>query len=421
MHIGSAMNIAFFSHYFSPEIGAPSARIHDLARQWLLLNHNTQVVTCFPNHPTGILYPGYKLKRYMNEKIDGITVHRNWTYITPNKGIVKRTLGHLSLLPSSLVNTLPHLSPRPNVAIGSSPTLFAVIAALMSARKYRIPLVMEVRDLWPAIFVELGILKSRALIFILERLEMALYRSAQSIITVTRAFRNNLTLRGISPEKVFVVPNGADVEFWKPLSKPQRLLNQLGLQNKTVVLYIGAHGISQALSKVLEAAEILRNENDLVFLFVGEGAEKELLLKRAAEAHLTNVKFHEPVDKAGVRDFYALSDICLVPLRNIPLFKNFIPSKMFEIMAMRRAIVGSVSGESAEILKDSQGAIVVEPEDSGAMANAILELYHQVDRRDKLGINALDYVHRNYSRQRLANHYLDILRTTAQSYSARTQ
>src|SRR5437879_4898829 len=154
------MNIAYFSHYFTPEIGAPSARIYDLARQWLQTGNRVSVVTCFPNHPTGHLYPGYRSGRYLRESLDGIDVHRHWTYVTPNKGFVKKTLGHLSYWPLSAFISGRHLE-SPDVAIGTSPTFFAAIAAAGFARRRRVPFIMEVRGLWRGIFVRLGLLRNR--------------------------------------------------------------------------------------------------------------------------------------------------------------------------------------------------------------------------------------------------------------------
>ena len=121
------MRIAVFCHYFAPEIGAPSARIYDMAQQWIKLGHTVDVVTCFPNHPAGELYPGYKLSAYKHENLDGIGVHRHWTYITPNKGFVKKTIGHFSYLPSCLCFSQWRME-RPDVIVGSSPTLFAATA-----------------------------------------------------------------------------------------------------------------------------------------------------------------------------------------------------------------------------------------------------------------------------------------------------
>lgn len=140
------MRIAYYSHYFTPEIGAPSARIHEFARQWLALGHAVEVVTSFPNHPTGKLYPGYRPGLRMHENIDGIDVYRHWTYITPNKGFVRKTIGHISFLPSARLFTNRRLA-IPDIAIGTSPTFFAAMAAASLADRHRIPFVMEVRDL----------------------------------------------------------------------------------------------------------------------------------------------------------------------------------------------------------------------------------------------------------------------------------
>ena len=409
------MKIAYYSHYFVPEIGAPSARILDFSRQWLDAGHQVSVVTCFPNHPAGRLYPGYSKGLYLRENIDGIDVHRHWTYITPNRGFLRKTVGHASFFPSAVLFSNRRL-PVPEVVIGTSPTFFAAMAAAAMARRNRIPFVMEVRDLWPAIFVELGVLRNRPLIRILERWEIWLYRRATKVITVTDSFRKDIIRRGISAGKVAAVPNGADIEFWKPEPVPAETRKRLGLDCSFVVLYIGAHGISQGLSSVLRAAALLRDRPGIKFLFVGEGAEKEMLVRQARDAGLKSVLFLDPVDRQGVRDYYALADVCLVPLRNIPLFDSFIPSKMFEIMAMGRPILGAVRGEAAGILARSGGAAVVEPEDSVGMAEAVRALADNPDRMRKMGAEARNFVVANYSRRILAQRYLQELRDAAERF-----
>lgn len=402
------MNITYYSHYFSPEIGAPSARIYDLSQQWLQANHQVSVVTCFPNHPTGQLYPGYTLSRYMAENIDGINVHRNWSYITPNKGFIKKTLGHVSFWPSAALSSKKK-GANADVVIGTSPTFFAAMGAIGLAQKQKIPFIMEVRDLWPAIFVELGVLKNRQIIGLLERWEMWMYKRATKIVTVTNAFRENLITRGITPEKIHTIPNGADINYWQPTQTAPTLRQKLNLKDRFVVLYIGAHGISQALSHILDSAALLRTNPDIHFLFVGDGAEKEMLQQRTQQLGLSNVTFHGSVAKEEVKDFYALADVCLIPLRDIPLFDTFIPSKMFEIMSMARPIIGSVRGEPANILQASGGAIVVPPEDSQAIAAAILTLQQQPNRCAELSASGRKYVSSHYSRQHLANEYIDVL------------
>jgi glycosyltransferase involved in cell wall biosynthesis len=409
------VNITCYSHYFIPEIGAPSARIYDLCQQWLDMGHCVQVVTCFPNHPTGRLYPKYKSGLYLYEKLDGIDVHRHWTYITPNRGFLKKTFGHMSYLPSSLVLSNPRAG-KADVAIGTSPTFFAAMAAAWTGYKQKIPFIMEIRDLWPSIFVELGILRNRRVIRWLERWELALYRQATRVVTVTEAFRKDLIKRGVPEKKIITIPNGADVEFWRPERAPSDLGRKLGVEDCFVVLYIGAHGISQALESVLASAGRLRDYPRIQFLFVGEGAEKEKLVRRARQNRLKNVHFLGSVEKKEVKKFYALADVCLVPLKNIPLFGAFIPSKMFEIMSMGRPIIGSVRGESAQILRRSGGALVVEPEDGAAIAQAILWACEHPQEAQSMGQRARQFVLEHYSRRSLAARYGRVINDAIAEY-----
>jgi glycosyltransferase involved in cell wall biosynthesis len=401
------MNIAYFSHYFVPEIGAPSARIYDLSREWIAGGDRVEVVTCFPNHPSGILYPGYAKGRYLFETVDEIEVHRVWSYITPNKGFLKKSIGHVSFYPSALLGSR-RLRRNPDVLVGTSPTFFAAMAAEREARRRKRPFIMEVRDLWPAIFVELGVLKNRLMIRALEKLELSLYRRSARIVTVTEAFRQDLIRRGVPEAKVATVRNGADVEFWRETDEGEALRSRYGIGEELVVLYIGAHGISQALKSVLEAATRLRDRG-VRFVFVGEGAEKEHLVRFAAEEKLQNVTFVNPVGKEEVRAFYSMADVCVVPLRSIPLFTTFIPSKMFEIFSVGRPIIGSVAGEAAEILESSGGAVVVPPEDDAALAGAIEELQSDPERRAGMGRRGRDFVVNHYSRRALAARYREIM------------
>lgn len=411
------MKIAYYSHYFVPEIGAPSARIHDLGREWAGGGHHVQVMTCVPNHPMGRIYEGYRSRVYQREVLDGLHVHRYWTYVTPNKGFLKKTIGHMSFLVSSVL--LSGKIDRPEVVIGTSPTFFAAIAAERVARRFDVPFVMEVRDLWPAVFVELGVLKNRSLIRLLENIELWLYRRAARVVTVTEAFRRDLIRRGVPEGKVVTIANGANLDFWDSSAGDGGLREAMSLVGKTVILYIGAHGISQALRAILAAAAALRERTDIEFLFVGEGAEKEALVAFAREHALGNIRFLDPLDKGGVRAFYALADICLVPLRDIPLFDTFIPSKMFEMLAMEKPIIASVRGEAAEILQRSGGAVVVPPEDSAAIAAAVVRLASDSALRRKMGASGRRFVADNYSRTLLARRYDEVLADAVEAHRRR--
>jgi len=411
------MKIGWYSHYFMPEIGAPSSRIYDLSREWIRAGNDVQVATCFPNHPTGELYPGYRRGWYMREPLDGIDVHRYWTYITPNKGIVKKSIGHVSFYATSILGA--RKIDTPELLIGTSPTFFAAMAAEKIARRRRLPFIMEVRDLWPALFVELGVLKNRLAIGLLEKLELSLYRRSTRLVTVTEAFRQNLIDRGVPAHKIKTIPNGADIDFWSERGEGRAVRDRHGLGDKFVVLYIGAHGISQSLSSVLRAAARLRDVEAVQFVFVGEGAEKEKLTELARREHLQNVTFLDPVGRDEVRGFYSAADVCLVPLRDIPLFETFIPSKMFEILSMKRPIIGALRGEAAEILTRSGGAVIVPPENDEALANAVRELLGDQRRRAAMGERGRQFVVDHYSRAALAASYLDLMNEAVGEYPER--
>jgi glycosyltransferase involved in cell wall biosynthesis len=379
-----------------------------MGRAWVALGHEVTVVTNFPNHPTGIVPEPYRGRSFAVEQANGLRILRCRTYATPNRGFVKRTLGHLVFMVASIVQAPPHMQGT-DVIVASSPTLFAVVSALVMSLRLKVPFVFEVRDLWPSIFVDLGVIRSRLLIGLLERLELFLYRRARAVVTVTRAFAEDIARRGIERAKLHVIPNGVDLEAFRPEPPEPELRARLGTSDKLMVLYCGAHGISHALSRILEVADRLREDSRIHFLFVGEGAEKEDLLERARELRLPNTTFQDGVPREEVAALYRSADVCLVPLRAVPLFRSFIPSKMFEILACGRPILASLEGEAAEILAASGAALVVPPEDVDAIASAVLRLAEDPGLRARLATRGRPYVAEHFERRRLAARYLEVL------------
>ena len=398
------MRIAFLSHYFPPEVGAPSARVSELAAAWAR-HHTVTVLTGFPNHPTGLIPAEYRGRWFAEERRDGYRVLRSWLYATPNEGVARRTLNHVSFMVSGFLTGAVKLE-RPDVIVATSPTFFCVFAAWALGVRFRAPFVFEVRDLWPEIFVQLGVLKNRQLIRLLEAAELWLYRRAARVVTVTRGFAENIAARGIAAEKIVVIPNGADLERFRPGPRSETVRAALGAGDADfLVLYIGAHGISHALERVLEVAEKLRARPGIRFALVGDGARKAVLVRLAEEKGLANVMFLPSQPRESVPDFYRSADLCLVPLRNVPLFSTFIPSKMFEIMGCGRPILGAVRGEAAEILRESGGAVVVNPEDTEAMSRSIERLAADPAARAEMGRQGRLYVGQHFDRAVLADRY----------------
>jgi len=403
------MKIVVICHFFPPEIGAPSARIYEMAKYWVESGNEVHVVTCFPNHPTGIIPSEYKGMKYLHEMMDGIHVHRNYVFATPNKGIAKKTIGHLSFMFSSVLFSMKKMD-KPDVIIASSPTFFSIFSGYWYSLRKKAPFVLEIRDLWPAAMIELGVMKKGLITNILEKMELFFYRKSKRLIMVTKSFKENVVQRGIDESKVYVITNGVNQDLFYPRAKNQSLINAYGLKDKFVVSYVGAHGISQNLSVILDVAKALSDCKDILFLFVGEGAEKEKLKSIVNKENITNVRFIDSQPKEIIPDIYCTSDICLIPLKNIELFKTFVPSKMYEIMACGIPIVASIEGEAADILMDSKAALVVQPDHAEEIKDAILELKNNEEHYKQIKENGPAFVECNYSRKNLAERYLEILR-----------
>jgi hypothetical protein len=408
------VKILIVTHYFPPEIGAPQARLSGLAAAWAAEGDEVTVLTGMPNHPTGVIPPPYRGAIRRRERRDGYRVLRTWLYATPNEGMARKTLGHLSFMASSVLLGARSSGPA-DVVVVSSPTFFSIGAGWALARLKRARLVVEIRDLWPAIFTELGVLTNRRVIWLLERLELAAYAAADTVIVVSDGFRANLISRGVPAGKVHTIRNGVDPgEFAPDTPADPELRASLGAgPGDCLVLYAGTHGISQGLTSVADAAARLSEappdgEPAIRFAFVGEGADKARLEQRVADVGLSHVVLRPGVPHEQVPALLAAADICLVPLRDVPLFSSFIPSKMFECLAAGKPVVGALAGEAAQILREAQGC-VVPPGDNEALAEAVRALAADPARRQEMGRQGRCYVEKYFDRGTLARLYRKLL------------
>lgn len=403
------MRITFLCQYFPPEMGAPSARTSEHARHWVRLGSEVTVITGFPNHPTGIIRPEYRGYFTKRESVDGIDLLRTWIYCAPNKGFLKRIINFLSFFLSSF--TLGAiLTRRPDVIIGTSPQFFCAVSAYLLSIIKRVPFVFEVRDIWPQSAVELGALRNRAVIRILEAIEMHLYRRAALIVIVAESTLPYLIEKGIDRAKVAIIPNGIDDEYLASASAtPEAVRAETGTDGRFIVSYIGTHGMSHALGVVLQAAARLGDDKSIQFLFIGEGAEKAALKAQAASMGLTNVAFIDEQPRDRLLAFYRASDLSLVPLKRLPIFRKVLPSKLFELMGAGCPIVCSVEGEAARLVEKSGAGVCIEPENVDALVDAIRALRADPERRDRMRRDGQSFVRAGYLRSTLAAGYLESL------------
>ncbi|MBX3347904.1 MAG: glycosyltransferase family 4 protein [Nitrospira sp.] len=394
------MRILFLSHYFPPEVNAPATRTYEHCRQWVKDGHNVTVVTCAPNHPQGRVYEGYRNRLYQRETKDGITVIRVWTFVTANEGFFKRSLNYISYMCSAVVLSL--LLPKADVVLSTSPQFFNGLAGYFVGKMRRIPWVLEIRDLWPESIVAVGAIKSQAVIKMLEWMERFAYRNADHIVPVTDSFKAYMLGKGIEAGKITVVKNGVDLAQYRPVDGVSGLAEELGLTGKFVASYFGTHGMAHHLVTILDAARRLSNTPNIVFLMVGDGAERQTLVRMRDAMGLKNVMMLDQQPKSRMPELWALSDVSLVLLKKSDLFKTVIPSKIFESLAMAKPIVLGVEGESADLLRAAQAGHCIEPEDADQLVTRVLELSRDTQLCQRLGRNGRRFVMEQFDRIVLA-------------------
>lgn len=401
------MRILFLSDNFRPEGNAPAARLYEHAVHWVRAGHDVTVITCVPNFPEGKVYAGYRNKWHGVEWMDGIRVVRVKSFVTANEGFLLRTLDYLSFMLTSFVAGL--FERRPDVVVATSPQFFCAVGGWALAAVRRLPFVFELRDLWPASIKAVGAMRSSKVLLALERLELFLYHRADAIIAVTESFRADLVRRGIAPEKIGVVLNGADISTYSPRPIDQELSTRYETTGKFVVGYLGTHGLAHNLPNMLEAAVLLQHRDDIVFLFAGAGADRKRVEQIVKNRALTNVRLVPRQPKEMMPRLWSLCSLTLVPLRDSPVFSTVIPSKIFESMAMGIPILISVpEGEAVRIVCESGAGIAVPPEDPEATAREVLRLAGDRALMAQLRESAASAA-RQYSRGAQAVRMLEIL------------
>lgn len=364
------MKVLFITDNFPPETNAPASRTYEHVRRWVEWGHEVTVITCAPNFPTGKVYPGYRNAWRAVEVIDGIRVVRVKTYITANAGFFRRVLDYVSFGLSASVFGL--FETKPDIVIGTSPQLFSVVAARFLSAVKRVPFVFELRDLWPESIATVGAARKGLLLQLLERLVHHLYCKADLIVSVTESFKQKLIADGIRGDKIVVVRNGVDLTRFSAQLRDEQLAEEWGVKGKFVAGYFGTHGMAHDLENVLKSADLLRDDKDIVFVLLGDGAEKKNLIRKAEAMGLPNVRFVESVPKERMPAAWSVCDLALVHLKDDPLFANVIPSKIFEACgAGRGMLVVQPQGEAVSLVLENGIGEWVPPGEPEALAERV--------------------------------------------------
>lgn len=393
--------ILFITPYYPPEKGAPQVRTSETAQRLVRRGHQVSVLTTLPNYPTGIVPSEYRKGKLREEVRQGVRIIRVWSYISPNKGFFRRILAQLTFGCLSPILGWRRLG-HPDIIIVESPPLFDAFAARLVAWLKRCPFIFTVSDIWPESAIQLGMLRNRTAIRLAEWLEWSTYQHAGCVWAVTEGIREALIARGLAEEKVFLLTNGVDTGEFRPLPREQARAEFGWGKQQFIALYAGTHGLAQGLTTVIEAASFLQNQTEIQIVLAGDGAEKQALIANARERGLTNVTFLDSLPHERMPLLLAACDVCLVPLKKLPLFEGALPSKMYEAMACARPIILGVEGEARRLLEtEARSAIAVEPENASALASALVFLYNHPEEREMLGERGRSFVEARFDREQL--------------------
>ncbi len=400
------MRLLFLTHYFPPEVNAPASRTYEHCRIWAK-DISVTVITNFPNHPDGKLFPGYKNRPIQKEIMDGIEVIRLLTFITPNEGFFLRTINYLWFMSAAVIYAF-FSGLKFDVVAATTPQFFCGMAGKYISRIKKKPFILELRDLWPESIVAVGALKNKFAVKFLEKMELRLYHAADKIISVTKSFKNDLEKKGIDGSKIEIIYNGADLDFFKEeLSTINQDLAEY-LRSGFNVGYIGTIGMAHGADIFLKAAETLKDKG-VKFVIVGSGAERQKFEKEIENKKLINIRIFPLQPRKEIPSIIAGLDLFCVHLRKNRLFETVIPSKIFEGMAMKKPILIGVNGEVREIIEEAQCGLYFEPENYKDLSEKILFYKNNPGKIAEHGSNGYRTVIKFFDRKSLADQFLKVI------------
>lgn len=389
------MKVAVIYQYYQGHASPGHSLIYELTQHLAGNGHEVSVVS----GETGYMRPAQSgrpwYKRLLRRERDGaVQVIRTYTYSQLHRSYLGRLLGFISFSLTAPVGLL--VAPRPDVVLASSPPIFPMFPIWLVCKLLRIPMVFEVRDLWPESAVQMGILHNRQLIAIMSWMERVLYDNAAHIVALTHGIRDDIHRRGWPAEKLEVITCGIDTGMLYPdAAAGAEVRRAHGWQGRELVLYLGAMGEANNLEVILEAARRCQREN-VLFLLIGDGMKRPHLEARLDALGLGNVRILPPIPKEDVRGYINAADICLVTLMDIPLFKGAIPTKLLDYMACGRPVLCGVAGEAGEILERSGAGWIFPANDAERLARMVEEMLADDPARSRMGEGGVAHVRSHF-------------------------
>lgn len=404
------MRILLITQWFDPE---PTLKGLLFAQELRRQGHEVEILTGFPNYPGGKLYPGYRVRPFQREVVDGIPVLRVPLYPSHDGSGVKRALNYLSFAAAASIGTL--FVKRPDVAYVYHPPATVGLPALVLQALRGVPFVYDIQDLWPDTLAATGMMQNAAVLKGMDGWMKHVYRHAAHITVLSEGFKQRLIQRGVPETKLTVIPNWTEEgKINLPEPDPQRA-RDLGFENRFNVVFAGTMGKAQALETVLEAAELLRiSQPTARFVLIGGGVEVERLQAEARAKQLPNVDFLPRRPAAEIGEILGLADALLVHLKDDPLFTITIPSKTQTYLMVGKPILMGVPGDAAQMVEESGAGYAFVPQQPQSLANAVQHLMKMtVAEREEMGSRGPAYYWEKLSLIVGTREFIDVLNMVA--------
>jgi len=394
------------TQYYPPERGAAQVRLGSIVADLVLRKNSVEVVTALPNYPVGKIFPGWSHRPLQTRSENGVQVRRVWVWASMGSGL-GRILNYVSFgLMSVLGIGSAHKS---NWVIVEYPTLFGALPAVLCAKLRRQKVVIIVADLWVDSIVEIGTIPDGTVIALFRRAERFMLRRADAVTAVTEGVRDALLLKGVTSKQMTWLPNGADTDMFSPGPEDPKVRAELGCATaEHLFLYAGTHGYVHGLEVVLEAAQELAND-DVRFVLVGGGSEKQALQDKAAEMGLRNVTFVDPVPPQEVARMLRSCTAGIATVRQGDVYRTIRSAKMLPTMASGLPVIYSGDDEGSRLVSAAGAGLVTAPGSGAELAEAVRSLIASPEQAKSLGAAGRDWIVNNASWHQLVGNWLEQL------------